>query len=196
MNNHQKGSVNGILVIVIVILVAVVAYFGFIKKPQPVVVQPVNTPLPQTLPTATAGQQVETTIYVPANQAEYDQMVDNDDNGVTPETPGTASLTDADFKPENVMVTITPSYGIEQATADAVAATIKTQTVIKTAGFKVVDGTAYVVTNIDIDGWAGSGSSEEAVDPLINRTLLQFPDIKSVQINGLEAYKMCGIQPD
>ncbi|MEO5646530.1 MAG: hypothetical protein ABIO57_02040 [Candidatus Paceibacterota bacterium] len=199
MNNNQKGSANALLIILVVILAVTVVYFAFIKKPQtvfeqiPVPVttpttttsQPVKTPVSQT-----SGQQVQTTIYIPKNETAYNQMVDNGEAGTKPDT---TSLTAADFKTQQVAVTTTSSYGIEQASADAAAATVQSQTVIKTIGFKVVGSTAYVVLNINVDGWAGVSYSIDAVTPIIKQTLLQFPGIKNVEIGTDKAFSVTGV---
>ncbi len=46
--------------------------------------------------------------------------------------------------------------------------------------FEIVDKTAYVLLDIDIDGWAGVSVSIAQVHPLVEKTLLQFPEIEKV----------------
>jgi hypothetical protein len=48
------------------------------------------------------------------------------------------------------------------------------------AYLKVKNGTAYVFLDIDLDGWAGVSRSLAIIHPLVERTLLQFPQIKRV----------------
>lgn len=45
---------------------------------------------------------------------------------------------------------------------------------------QVKDGTAYVVLNIDIDGWAGVSVATALVRPIVERTLYEFPEIEKV----------------
>ena len=52
--NNQKGFVNIILVVVIVVLVGAVGYFAFVKKSEPVAQQ--TTPLPANTQTPTPQQ--------------------------------------------------------------------------------------------------------------------------------------------
>jgi len=48
------------------------------------------------------------------------------------------------------------------------------------AYLKVLYGTAYVLLDIDLNGWAGSSVSIAIIHPLIEKTLLQFSTIKKV----------------
>ncbi len=45
---------------------------------------------------------------------------------------------------------------------------------------KVQENTAYVVLDIDLDGWAGVSFSVNRIRPLIEQSLLQFPDVQQV----------------
>jgi hypothetical protein len=47
--------------------------------------------------------------------------------------------------------------------------------------FKIVDDTAYVELNIDLDGFAGVSFATAKVHPLVEKTLLQFSQIKQVK---------------
>gem|GEM_PF-2068778 len=53
----------------------------------------------------------------------------------------------------------------------------------KVAYLKIVDGTAYVLLAMDIDGWAGVSSAITKVHPVVEQTLLQFPQIKVVKFS-------------
>jgi hypothetical protein len=46
--------------------------------------------------------------------------------------------------------------------------------------FKVVGDTAYVLLNIDLDGWAGVSFAIARAHPIVEKTLLTFPEIKKV----------------
>ncbi|PJC36468.1 hypothetical protein CO046_05550 [Candidatus Peregrinibacteria bacterium CG_4_9_14_0_2_um_filter_53_11] len=48
------------------------------------------------------------------------------------------------------------------------------------AYFKVVGEQAYVLLDIDLDGWAGVSVSRAIIHPLVEKTLLRFPDISGV----------------
>jgi len=48
------------------------------------------------------------------------------------------------------------------------------------AYLKIKKGTAYVLLDIDIDGWAGVSVSLAIIHPLVEKTLLQFPEINKV----------------
>lgn len=45
------------------------------------------------------------------------------------------------------------------------------------AYFKIENDTAYVLLDIDLDGWAGVSVSRAIIHPLIEKTLMQFPEI-------------------
>jgi len=45
---------------------------------------------------------------------------------------------------------------------------------------KIINGTAYVLMNIDIDGWAGVSVSLAIIHPVVEKTLLEFPEINKV----------------
>ncbi len=45
---------------------------------------------------------------------------------------------------------------------------------------KIQNDVAYVELNIDLDGWPGVSYSKAKIHPLVEKTLLQFPEIKKV----------------
>lgn len=47
--------------------------------------------------------------------------------------------------------------------------------------FMIVNGTAYVVFNIDEDGWAGVSFAKNKIRPIVERTLLSYPGITKVE---------------
>ena len=53
------------------------------------------------------------------------------------------------------------------------------------AYFKIRDDTAYILLNMDIDGWAGVSVAIAIVHPVVERTLLQFPEIKHVVFDSI-----------
>jgi len=48
------------------------------------------------------------------------------------------------------------------------------------AYLKIANGTAYVLLDIDLDGWAGVSVSLAIIHPLVEKTLVQFPEINNV----------------
>lgn len=51
---------------------------------------------------------------------------------------------------------------------------------------KIENSTAYVLLNIDTDGWAGVSVSLATIHPLVEKTLLQFPEIKEIKFKKYE----------
>lgn len=51
---------------------------------------------------------------------------------------------------------------------------------VEVTHFKVINGTAYILLNIDEDGWAGASFAINKIHPLVERTLLLDPSIKKV----------------
>ncbi len=81
---------------------------------------------------------------------------------------------------------ITPADHVDDMKASAKAAA----RVISPAGggpqtadvdyLKVDNGTAYILLNIDKDGWAGVSVTRAQIHPLVEKTLLQFSTINKV----------------
>jgi len=46
--------------------------------------------------------------------------------------------------------------------------------------FKIENGTAYILLNIDLEGWAGVSVVTAQVHPVVEKTLLEFPEIDKV----------------
>jgi hypothetical protein len=131
--------------------------------------------------------QTTVTIYIPKDPAAYEKKALNDQEGNHEQ--GLSTLTSADFIAQKVLATTSATYSIEQASADAAAATVRSQAIIKSIYFSIQGDTAYVVLNIDVDGWAGVSYSQSKVRPIITQTLLQFPNIKHV-IFGAETKEL------
>lgn len=78
-------------------------------------------------------------------------------------------------------LTIPYKYNTIEASALAAANLIPTQGgTLSILYLKIQDGTAYVLLNIHEDGWAGVSMSLAKIEPIIKKTLLQFPEIKKV----------------
>lgn len=75
------------------------------------------------------------------------------------------------------------SWDIKQASAELAAQQFPTgggPAKVLINYFKVQSGTAYVVLNIDENGRAGVSVSIARIHPVVEKTLLQFPEIHSV----------------
>ena len=80
-------------------------------------------------------------------------------------------------------VAVASTTEIMWVSADEAAKVIPTQAPASygIAYLKVVDGTAYTLLAISLDGWAGVSRSIAAIQPLVENTLLQFGEVKSVK---------------
>ncbi|MEK7644760.1 MAG: hypothetical protein AAB391_00340 [Patescibacteria group bacterium] len=87
------------------------------------------------------------------------------------------------FVKKQVTVTVPKDTDIMKASVQAVAEVIDTQGGFqgsRVVYFKLVNGTAYILLGMDLDGWAGVSVSLAKIKPLVEKTLLQFPGITSV----------------
>lgn len=51
---------------------------------------------------------------------------------------------------------------------------------------EIIDGTAYVLLNIDTDGWAGVSVAQAIVHPVVAKTLAQFEGIKKITFGPVQ----------
>lgn len=122
---------------------------------------------------------IELTIQVPENMSLYLSEM----NKYIFEGKPNPSMT-WKFIPKKVTVPYTT--GVIRASAQAAAEQIETQGGIPSAEvvyLKIIDKTAYILLAMHIDGWAGSSISSAKIKPLVEKTLLQFPEISSVIFN-------------
>jgi hypothetical protein len=78
-------------------------------------------------------------------------------------------------------LTIAYTEDVIKASALAAANVIPTQGgTLSIAYWKIQDDTAYVLLNIHLDGWAGVSLSLAKIEPIIEKSLLQFSQIKYV----------------
>ncbi len=82
------------------------------------------------------------------------------------------------FEPKTLLVPYTTNTIL--ASANAAALEFPSQANVRVVYLKVINQTAYVLTNIHLDGWAGVSYTLNDIQPLIKNTLLQFPEIKGV----------------
>ena len=51
--------------------------------------------------------------------------------------------------------------------------------------FRIHDSTAYILLGMDIDGWTGVSCAVAIVRPVVEKTLLQFPQIRNVMWDSI-----------
>lgn len=126
--------------------------------------------------TPTVQSQTQITIMVPNAPSNYDKVMTiyAQEGGQNP------SVT---WKFDKKTLTIPYTTDIIKASAEAAA-----KQLIPFGGpdrasiayLKIKNDTAYVLLDIDLDGWPGASISTERIHPLIEKTLLQFPQIEYV----------------
>jgi hypothetical protein len=131
------------------------------------------------------------TIYSP-KQPSYGTKLKDYDNGKYGTKDITEIITLDDVIVKKVKASLRPPYNLIRASADLSAEQVVSQAQVKIAGFTIENGTAYVVLNVDLDGWAGVHNTIAYARPLIYRTLLQFPSVQKV-VFGYEAVEKTGL---
>lgn len=190
MKNTHKG-----IIISLAVLIIVIAGGAYYIKARPAVVQRENMytvatgndqDMPSQEPVVTTPStevevtsQTQVTILVPENLAAYRKAMNvySSDGGVNP------SKTWSFVKKT---VDVAPTDDVIRASAEAAAELIPPQggpAHASVAYLKIKEKTVYVMLNIDLDGWAGVSFSRNQIHPVVERTLLQFPQIQSVVFN-------------
>ena len=121
----------------------------------------------------TASTQVRTmqvTVLVPADVQKYNEMITREQD-----FKGAAELP---FVKKQVVVPY--STDVIRASAYAAAKEMPSQGGPTIVYLKIEKGTAYVLLNIDRDGWAGVSFSWARSHPVVEKTLLRFKNIKRV----------------
>src|SRR6266550_611316 len=156
---------------VLIIIVLAVAGWYLFKPLQPTSEQPISVAATPTI------NNTQVTIMVPNDLAAYEKAINE-------------YVSSGGVDPSKTWPFVTKTFPASQTTdvimasAEAAAEQIHTQASSvkpQVAYFKVVNGTAYVLLTIDIDGWAGVSFAIAKIHPLVEKTLLQFPDVKSVK---------------
>ena len=196
--NSQKGSVKGlaaviVLVIIIIIIVFVGAHGYYLKSTQcpswGCSGSPGQSIATASLKGSAIGQMIATasstvsssvmqvTIMVPNDLAAYEKAM----NAFTQVSGGTDPSKTFPFVVQTV--TVPQSADVVRASAEAAAEVIPTQagTTSLVVYLKVVNGTAYVLLNMDLNGWAGVSVAIANVHPLVEKTLLNIPGINAVK---------------
>ncbi len=112
------------------------------------------------------------TVFFPADPQAYGKMIAGEQD-----FQRTAAMP---FAKKHVVVPY--SRDLVRASADAAAREIgPTQMGPATIVYwKIEDGTAFVLLNIDTDGWAGVSFTRAYCHPIVEKTLLQFKNVKRV----------------
>lgn len=119
------------------------------------------------------------TILIPENLSEYVKAVDEyvSVGGINPSD-------DWKFVEKKIATTFDSGFDLIRTSADLAAKQLGTGGGPEHASvsyLKIQNKVAYVVLNIDLDGWAGVSFSIAKIHPIVEKTLLQFPSIKSVK---------------
>lgn len=118
------------------------------------------------------GRTMEVTVFVPADPQAYGEMITGEQD-----FQRAAAMP---FIKKHIFVPY--SKNLLRASADAAAREAgPTQMGPTTIAYlKIENGTAFVLLNIDRDGWAGVGFSQAYCHPIVEKTLLQFKNINRV----------------
>ena len=121
---------------------------------------------------STQVRTMEVTVLVPADVQKYDEMITGEQD-----FKGAAELP---FVTKKVVVPY--STDLIRATAEAAAKEMGPSQAGPTTVvyLKIENGTAYVLLNIDLDGWAGVSFSWARYHTVVEKTLLQFKKVKRV----------------
>ncbi len=126
------------------------------------------------------AKQTTITILVPENIDNYTKELDKryETNGF--DAAKTLSANEPFIKKQ---LNVPDTGDIIKESAQAAAEVIPTQGGIEGAAivyYKIQNNTAYIMIRIQLDGWAGVSHSIAEIEPIIEKNLLQFPQIQYV----------------
>ena len=162
-NSSQKGST--VLWIVAVVIIAVAVYI--------VVSNSNKTPAGSVIDQATST----VTIMVPSDLAAFEKAEIAKVQVGGPDPVASTTFVATTTTPNTIVAD--PLQNAAEAAAEYIPTQAGTSSLV--VYFKVVDGTAYVVLNMDVDGWAGVSAAIAQVHPIVEKTLLAQPGIKEVK---------------
>ncbi|PYJ86239.1 MAG: hypothetical protein DME22_06025 [Verrucomicrobia bacterium] len=114
---------------------------------------------------------MEVTVLLPADARQYGEMITGEQDFQRAAT--------LPFIKKTVVVPY--SADVIRASAEAAGREVPTQAGPTTVIYlKIENGTAYVLLNIDRDGWAGVSFSWAYCHPIVEKTLLQFKNIERI----------------
>lgn len=124
------------------------------------------------------GDRTTLTIIVPNNIKEYETAM----TGYVQTGKGS--------DPVEIIPFIKKQVTVQEPIDDAVRASAEAAAGVITPGggpshasvvyLKVKNKTAYILFDIDVDGWAGVSVSLAKIHPIVTKTLLEFPEISKV----------------
>ncbi len=117
------------------------------------------------------------TVFMPQNLREYENLMDKYyfEGGANP-------LEKIKFYPSKVLMPDTADiYRLTAIAAYRQYPPFGNKNNAQIAYFKKVQDTIYILTNADVDGWAGVTNYLQKVHPIITKSLLALPDVTVVE---------------
>ncbi len=168
-------------IILTVTIVAIVVGSGVCFWPAPQTAQLARTPAEQSKQNTITPKKEEITtltILVPKSIEEYEKAMTECVQTGKGSDPAETML----FIKKQVTVQ-KPIDDIVKASAEAAAGVITTgggPSQASVVYLKIKNKTAYILLNIDVDGWAGVSVSLAKIHPIVEKTLLEFPEVDKV----------------
>lgn len=161
-----------LLIVTGMIATIVLAGAGCVNKP------PVQIPMQPTEPITTSTPRT-VTIMVPKNEEDYRQkMIEfSQVGGINPLTTWVFVKKEL---PLPLNVDPIKASAVLAAQEIPVGGSNSESSSVAVVYWKVVNKTAYVLLRMDVDGWAGVSTAIAVTHPLVEKTLLQFPEIQRV----------------
>lgn len=179
MKNIQKDFIVPLLIVVVAVLIIGGGYY-IMKNNKTAETGDTNTQVQVNTTTSTPqvdSSQTELTILVPDNLDAYR-------NAMNEYTSNGGENPSKNWPFIKKVITVPFTTDTVKASAEAAAEQISTHggpTHASIAYLKIKDSMAYVLLDIDLDGWAGVSFSTNQIHPLVEKTLLQFSQIQNVK---------------
>ena len=175
MTSSNRNTILIAILSVIMVIAATYVWMNYTKTPDPVSTNPSiisSWDISPTTPVTSSG----VTIFVPENASDYTQKM-TDFVQIGGEDPLKTQI----FIAKHLAIPYTDD--IQKASAEAAAQQFPGggwPEKVLVHYLKVENWTAYIVLNIDQDGRAGVSVAIAKIHPVVEKTLLQFPDIQRV----------------
>lgn len=135
-------------------------------------------PVPPVTAPVSVGSKDVVTIMAPKDETAYVNAIDR--GGADPSVAAKFYPFVAKQVPVTVVSPDPTSAALQAAASELKAGPAGADKVVY---FKVVGKTAYVLLEMDVNGWAGVSFAIAKVHPLVEQTLLQMPDITAVKFD-------------
>lgn len=162
----QKGSATPWIIAIVII--AVIVYLVVIHSNKPATIA---GNIDQGTSTAST-----VTIMVPTDIAAYEKAVIGFVEMGGPDPVPMTTFVATTAIPNTIVAD--PIRNAAEAAAEYIPTQAGTSSLV--VYFKVVDGTAYVILTMDLNGWAGVSVAIGEVHPIVEKTLLSQPGITAV----------------